>query len=226
MVDPSLHPDVYIQLASERGWTIRHVLDTHIHADHLSRSRLLSELTGARLQLPARQRVVFPHESLVEGTAIRFGQATLRALQTPGHTLESMSYLVDKRWLFTGDTLFLAAVGRPDLEASPEQARDRALLLHASLQRLFKLDPGLLVLPAHTSHPVAFDQSVVTASLATVRDAGQVPDSAVAFADRVLSRIPATPPHHHAIVGFNEAGEMPAGDPTDLEAGANRCAVS
>jgi glyoxylase-like metal-dependent hydrolase (beta-lactamase superfamily II) len=137
-----------------------------------------------------------------------------------------MSYLVDDRWLLTGDTLFLAAVGRPDLEASPEQARTRALLLHGSLQRIFTLDPRLLVLPAHTSAPTAFDENPVTASLATVRDAVKVSDSAEAFADHVLSRIPAAPPNHHAIVAFNEAGNLPAGDLTDLEAGANRCAVA
>ena len=117
MIDPSLDPEVYARLARERGWTIRHVLDTHIHADHLSRSRLLCERTGARLFLPTQQRVKFPHESLVDGTEIRFGQAALRALQTPGHTLESMSYRVEDRWLLTGDTLFLAGVGLPDLEA-------------------------------------------------------------------------------------------------------------
>ncbi len=202
------------------------MLDTHVHADHLSRSRLLSDLTGARLLLPAQQRVKFPNEPLVEGAEIRFGQATLRALHTSGHTLESMSYLVEDRWLLTGDTLFLAAVGRPDLEADAEQALARALLLHASLRRLFALDSRLLVLPAHTSRPTAFDQKAVTASLATVRDAVQASDSPQAFADHVLSRIPAAPPNHHAIVGFNEAGHLPAGDLTDLEAGANRCAVS
>ena len=202
------------------------MLDTHIHADHLSRSRLLCGHTGAKLYLPAQQRVTFSHESLVEGTAIRFGHATLRALHTPGHTLDSMSYLVEDSWLLTGDTLFLEGVGRPDLEAGTEQARARALLLHASLRRLFTLDPQLLVLPAHTSLPTAFDQKPVTASLATVRDAVQLSDTARVFADHVLSRIPAAPPNHHVIVGFNEAGNLPAGDLTDLEAGANRCAVA
>lgn len=157
---------------------------------------------------------------------IRLGDVTLRALHTPGHTLESMSYLVAGRWLLTGDTLFLAGVGRPDLEASAEQARARALLLHDSLRKLFALDRELLVLPAHTGQPTAFDRELVTASLAVVRKAVDLPESVEAFADRVLSRVPATPPNHHAIVGFNEGGELPKGDPTDLEAGANRCAVS
>jgi glyoxylase-like metal-dependent hydrolase (beta-lactamase superfamily II) len=157
---------------------------------------------------------------------IRLGRVALRALYTPGHTLESTSYLVGERWLFTGDTLFLAAVGRPDLEASREEAQKRALMLHASLRRLFSLDPSLLVLPAHTSEPIAFDGRLVAAQLSTVREKVRLRDQPEAFAEYVLSRIPATPPNHHTIVALNEAGEMPAGDPTDLEAGANRCAVS
>jgi glyoxylase-like metal-dependent hydrolase (beta-lactamase superfamily II) len=226
VVDASLEPEAYVELAKARGWTVRYVLDTHIHADHLSRSRALSQQTGAKLVLPPQQRATFPHEPLSGGAEIHFGSSTLRALHTPGHTLESTCYLIDERWLLTGDTLFLSAVGRPDLEANAEQARARALLLHSSLRRLFGLDPELLVLPAHTSSPIAFDRAPVTAAISSVRESVRLPESAEDFADYVLSRIPATPPNHHAIVAFNEAGELPAIDPTDLEAGANRCATS
>jgi glyoxylase-like metal-dependent hydrolase (beta-lactamase superfamily II) len=136
-----------------------------------------------------------------------------------------MCYLVDDHWLLTGDTLFLAGVGRPDLEASAEEKHARAILLHSSLRRLFELDSRFLVLPCHTSSPVPFDQAVVGATLGAVRNAIQLPEDAAGFAERVLQRIPTTPPNHLAIVERNEAGELPPGDPTDLEAGANRCAV-
>jgi glyoxylase-like metal-dependent hydrolase (beta-lactamase superfamily II)/rhodanese-related sulfurtransferase len=225
VVDASIDPDVYIEAARSRGWTIRYVIDTHVHADHLSRSRALAERAGVPLLLPDQRRVSFPFEPLSDGAEIRFGSSTLRALHTPGHTFESMSYLIDDRWLLTGDTLFLNAVGRPDLEANAEEARARALLLHSSLRRLFGLDSELLVLPAHTSAPVPFDHTPVAATLASVRAAVSLPQQAEEFADHVLSRIPAAPPHHHEIVSFNEAGELPSGDPTDLEAGANRCAI-
>ena len=81
------------------------------------------------------------------------------------------------------------------------------------------------MLPGHTGGPVAFDGVLVASPLGEVRRAVRLPDSAAAFVEHVLARIPATPPNHHAIVELNEAGELAPGDPTDLEAGANRCAV-
>ena len=225
MIDASLDPAVYLKLAAERGWSIVHVLDTHVHADHLTRSRALAARAGATLWLPDQRRVHYPFQPLQEGTELHFGGSTLRALMTPGHTRESACYLIDGQWLVTGDTLFLATVGRPDLEASAEESRARATLLHGSLRRLMALPAELLVLPGHTSAPIAFDSVPVAAPLERVREAVRLPAEAPAFVDHVLARIPPTPANHHAIVMHNEAGELPPGDPTDLEAGANRCAI-
>jgi glyoxylase-like metal-dependent hydrolase (beta-lactamase superfamily II) len=119
------------------------VFDTHIHADHLSRSRLMAEATGAKLYLPALERVTFPLTAVHNNDVLTIGAAQIKALHTPGHTLESTSYLINNEALLTGHTLFLAAVGRPDLKADPEQSRRRAYLLYGSLQRLLAL-----------SHPV------------------------------------------------------------------------
>jgi glyoxylase-like metal-dependent hydrolase (beta-lactamase superfamily II) len=226
VIDASLDPEIYVRLAAAKGWRIRHVIDTHIHADHLSRSRQLASLAGAPFHLPDQRRARFPFEALGEGSEIRFGTTELVALKTPGHTLESMCYLIDDRWLLTGDTLFVAGVGRPDLKADAAGARERAQLLHASLRRLFALDPRLLVLPCHTGVPVAFDHALIGAELGAARDAIHLPENAAAFADHALAHIPADPPNHDMIVDLNEAGQLPAGDPADLEAGANRCAIS
>ena len=227
VIDASLAPEVYVSLARHQGWTITSVLDTHLHADHLSRSRALAEATGATHRLPVQERVSYPFAPLREGDVLELGAARLTVWHTPGHTLESASYLLDEQALFTGDTLFLAGVGRPDLEASAAEARGRAHALYRSLQRLLVLPPETLILPAHTSSPVAFDRQPIVDTLATVR--ARIPALQAAedaFVETILARIPPTPPNHSRIVALNEAGLLPEGDPTELEAGANRCAVS
>src|SRR5215204_5648865 len=170
VIDPAVDPEVYAELAEERGWRIAHVLDTHVHADHLSRSRMLAELTGAKLRMPEGAPVSHPFSPLGDGDEVPVGATRLRALRTPGHTAESTSYLLDGKALFTGDTLFLSAVGRPDLEASPERAREKARALHGSLRRVLKLDPETLVLPGHTGEPVPFDEEPVAAALSEVQE--------------------------------------------------------
>src|SRR3989440_8117564 len=226
VIDASLDPQVYHRVADEHGWGIRTVLETHVHADHLSRARALAVDTGARLGLPTTDRVSFEYAPLKAGDTVRVGSAGLTVLHTPGHTPESVCYLLDDRALFTGDTLFLAAVGRPDLEASAEQARRQAHVLHASLQRLVGLPPETVFLPAHTSEPVAFDGRPISATLRQVQERtpllGKTEET---FVSQILTRLPPTPPNHHRIVALNQAGTL-SDNPTELEAGANRCAVA
>jgi len=205
---------VYLWLAKGRGWRITRVLDTHVHADHLSRSRRLAELVGATLHMPEGAPVSYPFSALGDGDALGVGSATLEAIRTPGHTPESTSYLLDRRALFTGDTLFLSAVGRPDLDATPEGSREKARELYLSLQRLLALGPDTLVLPGHTSEPIAFD--------------GEPPGDYLhedAFVEIIAGRVVPTPSNFERIVELNRAGEAPEDDPTELEAGANCCAA-
>jgi glyoxylase-like metal-dependent hydrolase (beta-lactamase superfamily II)/rhodanese-related sulfurtransferase len=226
VIDAALEPEIYRNLAQAHGWHITAVLDTHIHADHLSRSRALAEITGATLYLPEQNRVSYPFIPLQNGSVVRVGNANVRAVWTPGHTLESTCYFLEEQVLFSGDTLFLQGVGRPDLLASGEAAHKRASLLYESLQRLRMLPAETLLLPGHSSMPAPFDQQPLAAQLGHVW--GQVELlrlSEQAFIDTLLARIPPTPPNHQRIVELNEAGLL-AADPVELEAGANRCAVS
>jgi len=226
VIDASLEPQIYRRVADEHGWRIRTVFETHVHADHLSRARALAADTGARLCLPTTDRVSFEYEPLNDGDTLRVGSAGLRVFHTPGHTPESACYLLSERALFTGDTLFLAAVGRPDLEATMAQARNRAHVLRASLQRLVTFPPETVILPAHTSEPVAFDGRPISATLEEVRErTSLLRETEEAFVSQILTRLPPTPSNHHRIVALNEAGTLPD-DPTELEAGANRCAVA
>lgn len=227
VIDAALDPDVYIDLAAKQRWNITAVLDTHVHADHLSRSRLLAEWARATLYMPQQERVQYPFQPLRDGDTLPVGAAMLRAIATPGHTNESMTYELDGQALFTGDTLFLAGVGRPDLEATPDESRQRAAALHGSLQRLLEWPPDTLVLPGHVSEPIQFDGKALSATLASVREQVALLDEGRdGFVSQILSRIPPTPPNHRSIVEANEAGLLPDGDVTELEAGANRCAVS
>jgi glyoxylase-like metal-dependent hydrolase (beta-lactamase superfamily II)/rhodanese-related sulfurtransferase len=226
VIDAAVDPEMYVELAERRGWTITCVLDTHVHADHLSRSRGLAKLVGATLHMPEGASVAYPFSALGDGEGLGVDAARLKAIQTPGHTPESTSYLLDGRGLFTGDTLFLVSVGRPDLEATPEGAREKARSLYASLRRLLKLAPGTLVLPGHTSAPVPFDGEPLVGTLSVVREnVSLLCESEEAFVEKIARSAPPPPQNHERIVELNRAGELPEGDPSELEAGANRCAV-
>jgi glyoxylase-like metal-dependent hydrolase (beta-lactamase superfamily II) len=164
---------------------------------------------------------------IVDGDRIRIGRATLAATHTPGHTGESTSFILnDAAAVFTGDTLFTNGVGRPDLHANVEAACERARALFHSLLRLRELPSTTLVLPAHAGEPIAFDGQPIAASLGDVaRWLSPWLASESGFVERVTSKLPPTPPNFVRIVELNESGDVRSIDPTDLEAGANRCAV-
>ena len=227
VIDASLQPKVYLDLAKSRGWSIIAVLDTHIHADHLSRSRLLAEQSGATVYLPDQQRVMYRFMPLRNGSIIKVGEASLMAIQTPGHTVESMCYLLDRKALFSGDTLFLQGVGRPDLQAATEEARSYAQVLYHSLHHHLLMLPGrTLVLPGHANTPTPFDKIPLTATLGDLRNKVELLRlSESEFVAAVVARIPPVPPNHERIIQLNEAGGL-IENPIELEAGANNCAIS
>ena len=183
-------------------------------------------MVGAALHMPEGAPVSYPFSALGDGDALEVGSATLEAVGTPGHTSESTSYLLDGRALFSGDTLFVSAVGRPDLDTTTEGSRDNARELYHSLQRLLALGPETLVLPGHTSKPVAFDGEPIYALLSEVHQSVRILREAQdAFVEEIAGHVSPTPSNFERIVELNRAGEAPEGDPTELEAGANRCAA-
>ena len=227
LIDASVESAVYLRLAAERGWTIRYVIDTHVHADHLSRSKSLARTSGATLLLPSQNRVAFAFTPVQDGQVIEFGRSRITVISTPGHTMESACYYLDGQALFTGDTLFTSSVGRPDLHATPDETRERVHVLYGSLQRLLELPASTRVFPGHASEPPAFDRKPIAEQLGQVstKIAGWL-GSEEDFLAAILDCIPPTPPNYLRIVELNEAGTMPQGDASELEAGANRCAVS
>lgn len=227
VIDASLDPQVYHDLAAGHGWQITRVLDTHIHADHLSRSRQLAEHSGARLFLPAQDRAHFPFTALGNGETLTIAGRSLTALHTPGHTAESLCYLLDASLLFTGDTLFLSSVGRPDLAANPEEAKRRTHALYQSLHRLLTLPAETIILPGHTAAPVPFDGVPLMATLASVDEHNPLLHVSQAdFVHTIMGKLPAPPANYQRMVMLNEQGLLPDESVTELEAGANRCAIA
>jgi len=227
VIDASLDSQVYLDLASQHGWQITSVFDTHIHADHLSRSLQLARVSGAKLFLPDQQRVSFPFTAMRDGDTLTTPHLMLTALHTPGHTLESTCYLLNNTILFTGDTLFPTSIGRPDLHADEQEARARSSLLYHSLHKLLALSSEMLVLPGHASQPMPFDGEPIGARLSEIDEqVGILHTTQTVFVETLLRLLPPTPPNYERITRLNEAGMVPDGDVTELEAGANRCAIS
>ena len=134
VVDPQRDVDLYLKAAEDHGLTIRHIFETHLHADFVSGHKELAARTGARIYFGARAGATFPHVPVRDGFELRFGKVRINVLETPGHTPESICLVVTdwqtddekpgKPWaVLTGDTLFIGDVGRPDLSRNhtPEQ---------------------------------------------------------------------------------------------------------
>lgn len=232
VVDAGQRVDVYTAEAARRGWTVRAVADTHLHADHLSGGRELAALCGCDYLLaPAdAAEATFAYRPLEPGMTIELGAAAVPvvALPTPGHTPGSTCLRADDRWLLTGDTLFLAGIGRPDLGG---RASDWVEGLYDTIQGRLRALPGsLVVLPGHYDSPREQDGlGRFMADLATCRTGNGLlaPLERQEFRRRVLSSMPERPANHETIREIN-GGLRPAAagdDRIELEIGPNRCAA-
>lgn len=228
VVDPCVEVDAYLTLARDHGLRITQVVETHVHADHLSRARELARLTGASLLLPRNDRVTYEYEPITDGADLTLGGLRVEAISTPGHTGESTCYLVDGQVLLTGDTLFASAVGRPDLEKGDEGADAGAHALFNSLQdKLLGRFDDMRFYPGHTSDPIGFDRQPIGGTIAGARrDLDLLGLDEQPFVERILSSLQSKPPNHHAIIAVNEGKQdLGLNDPLDVEAGPNRCAA-
>ncbi|MEO8289462.1 MAG: rhodanese-like domain-containing protein [Gaiellaceae bacterium] len=153
VIDPKWDIEDYLALADEHGFAIRHVLETHNHADHVSGKGRLRQATGATIHVPAAAEVRFEHHPVSDGDVVRVGAVRIAALATPGHRPEHTAYVIsddtrgEEPWLVvTGDSLFVGDVARPDLAVEPEEgAHD----LFASVRRLLELHDFAEAWPGH-----------------------------------------------------------------------------
>ena len=222
VVDP--HADLvedYAAAAAAIGAPIVAVFETHVQADHVSGLPLLVEHAGATAYLPAGASVQFDHVDLGDGETVELGNTLVTAVATPGHAPAHHAYVVaDRRrgtgepWLvFSGDSLLIGDVGRPDLHVAGD-ARSQARLLHRSLGRLLELPDHVVLYPSHyggsvcgrglSGNPVSsigFER--LHNALLSVSD----PD---AFADALLEDVPPRPAGQERIVAANRSGRIGA----------------
>lgn len=227
VVDPSMDIDRYRSIAAARGWRIASVIDTHLHADHVSGARALAEAAGAALYLSPDDGFLFDHVPLVEGVQFALGDANVRVSRSPGHTEGSIVLDLDGRALITGDTLFVDGVGRPDLA---DRAVEYASNLYATLQSSVLCRPDdTWVLPAHYGDRVSVVPCVpIAARLRDVRaEVPQLGWERTAFVSWAATRATPRPPRYVDIVRVNR-GEVEVGDEErrSLELGPNRCAAA
>ncbi len=153
VIDPQRDVDLYIDLARERGLTIRWVIETHLHADFVSGHLELARRTGATICMGAGSGAGFEHRVLHDGDALPLGRNLLRTLATPGHTEESVCILAldagKPLAVFTGDTLFIGDVGRPDLSPTKTPRQLAAILYDSLHNKLLALPDDTIVYPAH-----------------------------------------------------------------------------
>jgi len=155
IIDPLRDIDAYLQLAKERNATIKYIFETHFHADFVSGHLDLSKATGAPIVYGPRTATNFPIHLAKDGETFRLGGSTIEVLHTPGHTIESTCYLVrsadgEPHAIFTGDTLFVGDVGRPDLSSGNLNKEELAGLLYDSLRsKIMPLPDNVIVYPAH-----------------------------------------------------------------------------
>ena len=227
IIDPSLPPEVYKTILAKKNLEVCYILETHTHADHLSRALILASFYNAKLLLPEKSKVNYSFNPLIDGAKIQLNEINLTVLFTPGHTFESCSFIVNDQILFSGDTLFINGIGRPDLKADAENTQIKARLLYQSLKQLTSLNNNVMVFPAHVNTPVAFDSKVIYKTIGEIKKNISIMQLNEAdFVKELLIRIPQTPANYLEIVAKNILGDFSDVNPVELEAGSNRCAVS
>ena len=248
-IDVSRHGDEWRAAAAARDASIAAVLDTHVHADHLSGGRELADELGVPYYLPAaaaERDVAYAFESLARNETLDVGGVDVKALATPGHTDDGASYLVGRSALLTGDTLFTDSVGRTELQfAAGDDADDDqreaagaatgAERLYDSLHGTLLAEPdGVVVCPGHfavandgTTGDVTPGEPVTTTVGAARRGLDVLDLDRGAFVERITATLPEKPPNYEAVIAANRGVESPPDEVAaiELELGPNRCAA-
>jgi hydroxyacylglutathione hydrolase len=226
VIDPQRDVDIYLKAAAEQGLTIRHIFETHLHADFVSGHKELAARTGGKIYIGVEAKAGFPHVALSDRFEMKIGAVRLRALETPGHTPESVCLVIrdeaqaaEPCIVFTGDTLFIGDVGRPDL-AKTHTPVELAGLLYDSLHRkLLALPDETKVYPAHGAgslcgRAMRAERSSTIGTERLTNYALQI-GSREEFIAQLTTNLPARPEYFLEDAEINRSG---AGTLTDLPA--------
>ena len=209
VIDPQRDIGQYLAFAAEHNLNIKHVFLTHLHADFIAGHLELRDRVGANIYLGARAQAEYRFTPLTDGTIVEFGNVRLKALETPGHTPESVSIVVydlaknvnEAHAVLTGDTLFVGDVGRPDLRvALGWSAKDLGAMLYDSLQsKLLPLPDSSFVYPAHGAGSLC-GKAISKETISTIGEQRRSnyalqPMSKQAFIDLVTADQPEAPPY-------------------------------
>jgi glyoxylase-like metal-dependent hydrolase (beta-lactamase superfamily II) len=229
VIDPSMDIGRYRNLAQQHGWEITDIVDTHLHADHISGSRELARATGATLRLNPDDPFNYPYEPLTDGLAIELASGVelkVAAVSAPGHTQGSTVYKLGEHAIFTGDTLFLESVGRPDLA---DQAQAFAENLYQSLhEKILPLADSFTVFPAHFGAVVEVHEGeLVAKTLGELRTTlAPLSYSHDEFVQWAIKSAKDRPPNYQHIVRINAGLEANSDEAMQSELGPNRCAIA
>ena len=231
IIDAVRFTEVFTNFAKEKGVEIKHVFDTHLHADHISGGRHIAAETGATYYLPAKdaEEVVFDYTALEDGLTVNLGASEIEvgALYSPGHTIGSTSFVIDEKFLLTGDILFIDSIGRPDLAGLAE---DWVGDLRETLYKRYReLAEDLIVLPAHFMIIDELNEDGTVSKrlgdLFAENHGLNVEDEEV-FRKMVTDGLPPQPNAYQEIRQVNMGKITPDNDEqTEMEIGPNRCAV-
>jgi len=219
VVDPQRDIAIYVDEARANGFEIKYVIETHCHADFVSGHHELAAATGAKIYFGARAAAKFDFVPVHDGDEIMLGDVTLRFIETPGHTPDSISVLIFDRQqstatpygVLTGDTLFIGDVGRPDLLGSRMPASELAAALYDSLhQKLLKLPGETRVFPAHGAGSMC-GRNISNETSSTIGDQRQFnyavqPMSREAFITMMTTDLPETPAYFSRDAQINLEG--------------------
>jgi hydroxyacylglutathione hydrolase len=232
VVDPQRDVEIYLTAAEANQVSIRHIFETHLHADFVSGHRELASRTGARIYIGAQAEATFPHVPVKDGFQLQVGQIRITALETPGHTPESMCFVIADEeksrapWaVLTGDTLFLGDVGRPDLSKRFTAAQLAGMLYDSLHHKILKLSDDVLVYPAHGAGSLCGRnmraERVSTIGTERLTNYALQIKSREEFVRQLTSNLPARPEYFQQDAEINRTGasalsDLPALSPIEL----------